>query len=77
MNPALNMSEAIARMQRRSKTSIQWTTLGLTVRWRYIPATAVRNWDGSPAGSGNDPNQQVLERMTWQDGGVPRFSNYW
>jgi hypothetical protein len=73
---AFDMEEAVKRMSRRGKKSVSWTLKDRTVE-KYIPATAARNWDGSSAGSGNDPNQEILQRMTWANDGKPRFSNWW
>ncbi len=69
--------EAIKRMKRRNTNCVRWSKGDVTIEYRYIPATAARNWDGSSAGSGNDPNQTILQRMTWETGCNPRFSNYW
>lgn len=68
---------ARARMKNRATKSVTWTLKDLTVSWQYIPATAAKNWDGSPAGHGNDPSQEILQKMTWRSGSAPRFTNYW
>lgn len=73
----MTQQEAITRMNRRGTKQVQWTLSDRIVRFRYIPATSARNWDGSMAGSGNDPNQEILELMTWVEGGTPRFTNWW
>lgn len=77
MNIALYAGEAIKRMSRRSSKSVSWTLKGMTVEWRYIPATAARNWDGSSAGSEEDPNRIILQQKVWRDGSNPRFTNWW
>lgn len=69
--------EAVSRMVRRGKKSVRWTLKNVTVEWKYIPATEVRNYDGSAAGAGNDPSKEVLQQTTWKLGGLPRFSNWW
>jgi hypothetical protein len=69
--------EVVKRMARRRKKSIKWTLETVTVEWKYIPATEAKNYDGSDAGSGNDPAQEVLQQTTWKLGGSPRFSNWW
>ena len=72
-----NKNEAIARMQRRNKKSVCWTLKNETIRWRYIRATSARNWDGTPAGEGNDPNKEILEKMIHRNEQPPRFTNFW
>ncbi|KAM3091147.1 hypothetical protein ACKFKG_26840 [Phormidesmis sp. 146-35] len=74
---AFDMEEAVTRMTRRKKKSVRWTLRDVTVRWDYIPASSARNWDGSSAGQEQDSNKEILQRMTWRDGGEPRFSNWW
>ena len=77
MNLALDKDEATRRMQARQKKSICWTLKDMTVEWRFIPATQAKNWDGSPAGQGNNPHQEILSRMVWREGSQPRFTNWW
>ncbi|MEG5173260.1 hypothetical protein [Microcoleus sp. B3-D7] len=77
MNFALDKNEATRRMQARQKKSVVWTLKDMTVEWQIIPATQARNWDGSPAGQGNDPHQEILSRMVLKKGCHPRFTNWW
>lgn len=74
---ALNKEQAVRRMTQRSLKTIKWTLKGVTVEWRYIPATSCRNWDGSVAGEGQPPNKEILQRMVWWDGEHPRYTNWW
>ena len=74
---ALDMEEAVARMQRRGKQSVRWTLKGITIEWKYIPATEARNYDGSSAGHGQDSNKIILQRMVWREGKDPRYTNWW
>lgn len=77
MNIAFDPKEATKRMSRRNTQCVSWTLNGVTVEWKRIPATMARNWDGSLAGAGNDPNQVILQRMTWHDDRMPTYSNWW
>lgn len=54
--------EAIKRMARRSTQRVCWTLAGRQIEFRRIPATAARNYDGSLAGDGNDPNRIILQK---------------
>ena len=74
---ALNGIEAASRMARRGVKQVAWTLPGCKIEWSYISADKARNWDGSPAGSGNDPNRQILQLMVWREGGLPRYTNWW
>lgn len=69
--------EAITRMSRRGSKSVRWTLADRVIEYKYIPATSARNYDGSSAGAGQDPNTTILQQMVWRDGGQPRFSNQW
>jgi hypothetical protein len=68
MNLALDKNEAIKRMKKRHTKTIRWTLKDITVEWLLIPATEAKNWDGSPAGQGNKPHQEILSRMVWKEG---------
>lgn len=70
-------SEALKRMQRRTCKSVQWSLPHATIRFSMIPATGAKNWDGSPAGQGQDASQTILEKMYWPDGGEPHYTNWW
>jgi len=76
-NYCYNREEAVKRMKRRGKKSVQWSLKNVTVEWKYIPQTSARNYDGSAAGVGNDPNKEVLQQTVWRFGNLPRFSNWW
>lgn len=69
--------EAMQRMKKRAATSIQWTLPHATIRFSMIPATSAKNWDGSPAGQGQDASKTILEKMYWADGSTPRYTNWW
>lgn len=69
--------EAISRMSRRKSTKVEWTLADRTIRFSSIPATAAKNWDGSTAGEGNNPEQKILEQMVWEQGKAPRYTNWW
>lgn len=73
---ALERSEAVKRMRRRNKQSVSWTLSELTVEWSYIRATEARNYDGSSAGHGHNPNRIILQRIVWQDCQA-RYTNFW
>lgn len=77
MSICFDKSEAVKRMQARKKQSISWTLLGLIVEYQYIPATSARNYDGSAAGDGQDPNRIILQRIVWRNGEAPRYTNFW
>lgn len=70
-------SEALKRMQKRGSKSVQWTLSRATIRFSKISATSARNWDGSPAGQGQDPSRMILEKMYWAVGETPRYTNWW
>jgi hypothetical protein len=72
-----DMEQAVKRMSARSSKALKWTLKGVTIEWRYIPATSARNWDGSSAGGGQDASKEILQRMVWKDGACPRFTNWW
>lgn len=69
--------EAAKRMKRRNVKSVRWTLVGKTIEYRYVPATAARNYDGSSAGGGQDPDRIILQQMIWREGAAPHYSNRW
>jgi hypothetical protein len=83
MIAALDKQEAIKRMTRRGTQKVSWTLPGIEVEWSYIPATAVRNYDGTPAGSGNDPSRVVLQQVVYRECGAEdakngtSYTNHW
>ena len=77
MNIALNRQEAIRRMTCRNTRSIRWTLYDVTIEWKYIKASQARNYDGTLAGDGLNPNAVVLQQMVWKVGSEPRYTNHW
>jgi hypothetical protein len=71
----ITFQEAIKRMKRRGTKSIRWTFPDKQIEYQYIPSNLMRNYDGSSAGSGEDPNKIVLQQKVWRNGDHPRFSN--
>lgn len=77
MSVCFDRNEAVKRMRARNKQTVSWTLSEQTVEWSYIPATSARNYDGSAAGDGQDPNRIILQRIVWQHGEAPRYTNFW
>jgi len=73
----LDRNEAVKRMRLRKTFSITWTLKTIQVEWSYIRATQVKNYDGTPAGDGQDPDRIVLQQMTWRNGHKRRYTNHW
>jgi hypothetical protein len=68
--------EAIVRMNWRSTDCVQWTLREATIRFQKIRAANARNWDGSAAGDDTNPDKIILEKMFWQTGRNPRYTNW-
>jgi hypothetical protein len=56
---------------------VTWKTSDRIIEFKFIPATHVRNWDGSAAGEGNDPNQIILQKKVTQKGRRNYYQNWW
>lgn len=74
---AFDRDEAVARMKKRNTSKISWTLKNVRIEWEYIPATNVRNYDGTYAGSGNNPEQKVLQCLIQREGRMPTYTNFW
>ncbi|MCT7965149.1 hypothetical protein NG799_02220 [Laspinema sp. D1] len=76
-NASLDINEAIARMNRRETSQVQWTGTDGIVEWKYIKASEARNWDGSSnLNYDGDPNKKILQRKVTING-RSTFSNWW